>query len=582
MAFNVKKYLEGYKHKLKDESIALYGAMKIHIDGEYPFELIDKRRPSEPEHIKAYRKIIFQHVAEPTVNKVIVSLGRIRKSHDYDIKFVAEKQPARIREGEGLQDYLTKKFPYFGSLTNWTFTVLLKQLCMDANAICIVMPSEKEWQFNTDTYIKPYPYIFNSDQVEDFVEGEFVVVKSSDTSTYKLGDVTYRDGTVYYYADRNVIERWEKRDNGKVELVGEYKHNSGKLPAWKIGGLVKKAQDADFLMESRLKKMLPGLNEACREYSDLQAGVVQHLYLESWEIAGTQCPACKGIGMIDTEEGAIKCKNRKCKDGLLMNSPYETTKIKPGKVGEHPTPIPPKGIIEKNPEIIKVQDARVDAHCYKALAAVNMEFLAETPLNQSGRAKEVDRDEVNNFITSNAEDIVRNMDNVVLHTTDQRYSVIVPNPKERMEMMPTIPVPEKFDVISSNLLIEGIKQMREGKINPLLIIEAEKVFAGKEFNSDPKVRSRLELILSLDPLAGRTEDDKMMMVTNGGVTKEKYILSCNIIDFVGRALQENPNFEKAPRKLQLEILNKYAKEVAAELSAMAEVTKIEEEEVPPK
>src|SRR5688572_19416627 len=127
MAFNADKYLNGYVHKLKTEAVRLYAELKVHIDGEYPKKLIDERRPSEPLHIKEYRKTIFQHVGKQTINKVIVSLGRIRKSHDYDIKFVAENQPARIRKGEGLPIYLTTKLPFFGSLTNWAFSVCLKQ-----------------------------------------------------------------------------------------------------------------------------------------------------------------------------------------------------------------------------------------------------------------------------------------------------------------------------------------------------------------------------------------------------------------------------------------------------------------------
>lgn len=570
MAFDANKYQNGYRHKLKTETEKLYAELKVHIDGEYPVKLIDERRPSEPVHIKTYRKLIFQHIGNPTINKALESVGRIRKSHDYDIKFIDENQPARIRKGEGLKEYTFKKFPFFDSLTNWAFSVCLKQQAVDANALCLVMPLEKEWEFKAGQYIKPYPYIYNSDQVMDFVPGEYMVVRSTDTSKYFMGNIEYRDGEVYYYADKMIIQRWEKKDNGKFDMTGQFIHGKNKLPSWKIGGVVKKTYDGDFLMSSRFAPMLPYLNEAVREYSDLQAGVVQHLFLESWALSTQTCGACKGVGREMVDDNWIKCRNQNCSAGLIIPSPYETMTIGKGKDGAFPEP-PFKGYVDKDPKIIEIQDERIDRHKFNALAAINMEFLAQTPLNQSGTAKEVDRDEVNNFVYGNAEDLVRNMDNVMFWVNEMRYSVIVPDDEERLNMLPTIPVPQKFDILSSNILIEGIGKMRESKINPILINEAEKVFAGKEFNSDPEVRSKLELILSLDPLSGRSEDDKMMMKNNGGITPEKYIISSNIIEFVTRAMEEHNNFTVIDRKKQMEIITKYAAEIEKSLSSLEQV-----------
>jgi len=572
MAFDIKKYTEsGFKHKLHGDTVKMYAELKVHLDGEYPRELIEERRPSEPLHVKDYRKLIFQHIGKPTINKVITSLNRIRKSKDYAINFAADSQPAVILKGETLQDYFDKGFPFFTSITNWSFTVLLKQMGVDANALCVVMPSDKSWEFAAGQYIKPYPFIFNSDKIIDYVQDEYAVIKSTDTSTFRMGEYTYHNGEVYYYIDRDVTQRWEKKDDGKFRLMGEFINGYGKLPAWKIGGVVKKTQDADFLLESRLAPMLPYLNEAVREYSDLQAGVVTHLFLEGWEITSVQCPACKGVGKVDTKEGTIKCKNAKCKDGFLMPSPYETTKVKPGKVGDNPVPVPPKGIVAKDVEIIKVQDTRIQNHKYEALASVNMEFLAKVQLAQSGIAKEVDRDETNNYVQSWHEDMVRNQDNIAFHTTEQRYRTVVPNPEKRREMLPVIPVCEKFDVISSSILVDNIGKMRTNKVNPLLINEAEKAFASKEFNAEPEVRARLEMILSLDPLSGLSEDDKMVRLSNRGITQQTYVISSNIMQFVDRAIKENTNFEKLPHAEKIKIITKFADQVIKETSAAAEV-----------
>jgi hypothetical protein len=108
------------------------------------------------------------------------------------------------------------------------------------------------------------------------------------------------------------------------------------------------------------------------------------------------------------------------------------------KLENYQIPEIPVGYVPKDTEIVKVQDARVKAHLYGALAAVNMEFLAEVPLSESGVAKEVDRDELNNFVNSVAEDVVRMMDNIYRWICDMRYSVVIPDAERRAELLPTV------------------------------------------------------------------------------------------------------------------------------------------------
>jgi len=134
-----------------------------------------------------------------------------------------------------------------------------------------------------------------------------------------------------------------------------------------------------------------------------------------------------------------------------------------------------------------------------------------------------------------------------------------------------IPVCEKFDVISSSILVDNIGKMRTNKVNPLLINEAEKAFASKEFNAEPEVRARLEMILSLDPLSGLSEDDKMVRLSNRGITQQTYVISSNIMQFVDRAIKENTNFEKLPHAEKIKIITKFADQVIKETSAAAEV-----------
>ena len=76
------------------------------------------------------------------------------------------------------------------------------------------------------------------------------------------------------------------------------------------------------------------------------------------------------------------------------------------------------------------------------------------------------------------------------------------------------------------------------------------------------------MCFELDPLYGVTEDEKMTRKSNGGVTDTDYIISCNILQFVQRAMAEDADFYR--RKLS---------EKQAKIKAFAEEKKKEIETV---
>ena len=54
------------------------------------------------------------------------------------------------------------------------------------------------------------------------------------------------------------------------------------------------------------------------------------------------------------------------------------------------------GYIQKQTEIAELQDKRINEMRYRALAAINMQFLEQLPVAQSGVSKAYDREETNN------------------------------------------------------------------------------------------------------------------------------------------------------------------------------------------
>ncbi|MBK7882493.1 MAG: zinc finger-like domain-containing protein [Chitinophagaceae bacterium] len=561
-----------YFHKAYNETVELAAKIKVHSDGECPEDLIDERRPSESMAVKDYRKKIWEPITKPVFSKINTSLNKIRRSSDWSIKYEPSKANERVPAGETLSDYCENNFPFFTSLTNWAFGVLLKNYLVDANTLVCVYPIQEEVAANE--FLKPFPFIFNSDNVIEYIEGDYAVVKSTDKVMYTENNVQ-KWGDCYYILTTASVQRWEQyTSENDYKLAWEYPHALGVLPVVKAKRLVQKSFGWQFYFESRLNAIIPRLNEALREYSDLQAEVVQHIFSEKWEFISHECNECKGTGVVKGTGFAgkeIACHT--CEgSGNKKRGPYSTLELKPPMAGEAIMPTPPIGYVQKQIDIVKIQDERIDKHIYQALASINMEFLVNTPMAQSGVAKEVDRDELNNFVSSIAEDIVAILDSIYYFINEYRYKILISNQDERINMLPSIAVPEKFDILSTNYLETELQNAKNNKVNPVIVNALEIEYANKKFNNDSSIRDKVALILQLDPLAGISEDDKMVRFNNNWITKENAIISANIQEFVSRAIEEKGQaFFDMDLKDKKKMILEYAKQQIKDSSSSAEI-----------
>lgn len=553
---DISQYHNGSKrHQFYSETVRQFNDIKTHALGEFPKELISERRPGETDTIKRYREKIYIPKTQASVTKIFNSLQKIRKSQDYVMTFDETIVPPMVIAEERPSYYLTDEFPKYTSLDNWFWSVAFNQYLMDANAVVMVVPINIDRQPNE--YFKPYPMLFNSPQVLDYVYGEYAVLQSLEKSTYKSGNRNY-PGAVYYSVDKESIVKYEQVNARGDFKATEFIHGLGYCPVTKTYGMILQDGVSDALYTSRIHSIVPSLNEAAREWSDLQAEVVQHIHSTMWAIQGKECHSCHGTGM-QPKPGSSPVMCNDCNGkGFFPFNPYEHITVKQASLGESSTPIPPAGYLTKPIDIAKLQDQRVHDHIYHALSSINMEFLAAVPLSQSGTAKEVDRAELNNFVYSIAEDCVRIMDDIAEMIIDYRYGGIVPNSEEREKLRPMISVPEKYDIIPESYLVDEISKLRNSKVSPLIINAAELEYAAKKFNTNRKIKEKLQDIYELDPLAGMTVEEIMVAVSNGVINKKTYIIHSNIREFVDMAHEANPEFYQLTMTEKKAVINAMA------------------------
>ena len=386
--------LHNQRHANFHQTVDMAKKLLIHSDGLYPGELIDERRPSESPETKDYRKKIYKPITKSPVSKIITSIGKIRRSPDWLIRYDKSKVPAAIHALETMEMYCEHNYPLYASVTNWVFSELLRRYLTDANTIVAVIP--KTTITNESEYMQPVAMVFDSTKVLDYEPGNYAILLSSEQMKYAIPNTVnqYDYGKVIYVLTETLVTRYEQSLN--TRLYGEawsVEHGFGSLPAFKVGGQLLEYKNNDMIYESRIAGILPYLDEAVREYSDLQAEILQHIHSEKYIYVNRECTECNGAGNVlspspDNDATPTRKECPKChgSGSVRTVTPYGIHEITPQKVGEQSMPTPPIGYIQKQTEIARLQDERVNKHIYNALASINMEFLMSTPLSQSGIA----------------------------------------------------------------------------------------------------------------------------------------------------------------------------------------------------
>lgn len=553
------KFLEPYivsnvRHQYYADSVDMADALQIHSDGKYPEHLIETRRPGETKEIQEYRKKTFEPITKPVFSKVYNTLMKIRKSGDWLIQFPKEYS-ARIAQDESPEAYLMRNFPKHGSITNWMFAIAFKKYLTDANSCVFTYPLSLEVEGSE--YLKPYPRIFDAAQVLDYRAERYFVLLDEEPIHYENDGNYYTDGGRYWVIQPDTIQAFDVyRVGGAIREVLNIENPLGYMPVRFMYGVNVAMSSYTMLNESRLNSIVPKLNIALRESSDLDAEIVQHIHSTMWSLQPQQCQTCRGIGTVPRENSApISCPGCGGK-GLLPLNPYEHLVIAPPRPGEPQIPTPPMGYVEKDTGIARLQDERIKQHIYDALSSINMEYLAEVPMSQSGVSKQVDREELNSFVHSIAEDVVRIMDQVAYDCCAWRYMGLT---YDIQSLLPFINVPDRFDMLNGNVLIDELTRLSQANVDPAIINAAQMELVGKKFH-DEMARDAVILQLKLDPFAGVSVDELASAKTFDAISQTDFVIHSNISKFIHRALQEIPEFAKYTYMEQMSVLSGYAAE----------------------
>mgnify|MGYP006266343943 CR=1 FL=1 len=544
---------------IKKEAVELYEALEVHANGEVPKKIIDTRRPNEPDEIKKYRYDIYAPKTEHPISKVITSLTKIRRSPDYKVDYSKSENPTYL--DNTLQKYLEETYPVYDNIDAWLFDEALQNALIDANAVVIMLP--QSYEILQNELVNPIPYICNVDDVLYYKENDFVIA-CSDREINVEYDGFKQSYEIHIVSTQNEIVEYYKTHDNKIIELNRFTHNLGELQAFRFRGLFYDNEDGEIIWKSPIQSMVVHLNEAAREYSDLQAEKVLHIHSEKWTINTNTCNKCNGTGKVKSPgfvsnyQSCGSCKG----SGYETVSPFKNHQINVdlAKPNQQIPPIPPAGYIQKDTQITKMLEDSVNMHLYMALESVNMQFLYNVPLNQSGISKAWDRDETDNFAYKVASILKYIRENVAYYTCEMRYYFSIPNKEQRMAMLPKISIPQKYDLVNNQILIDEYKTAKDAKLSPIILANMEIEIALKRFSHDTDVSTYTTLVYKLDPLYTITEDEKIMRLQNKGITETDYVISSNIQKYVRKAIYEDANFPNLDYAEQVKVMEQMANE----------------------
>jgi hypothetical protein len=544
------------KDTLFDLRVSYSDAIRLHSVGDLRLvqKLLQERYPGEPEEIRQYKLKNWKPITKTFFYKIVNTIAKFQKAEDFNI----------IYENNAVRDYCEQEIKNYGSVYNWFFTLCLPALLQEPNGVILISPplsleeKEKNEKDSSEKRYFPELFVFSAQHVI-FKNEEFVLIRNP------------KNNLLYYYIDKEAItlieieteqEGYYKRKVKKINYTLLYEHNFNLLPVISLGGIPSSIENPD-IYESLINGVTPFWEQALVEFSELTAGIKQHVFPDKWRYLMGSCNECGGTGKLTITRGGSKITDTcyRCKgSGDPPTGMFAEILIRQPTGLEEKPPIPPVGYVKKDFDAIEFLERRYKSLIYEGLRAINMEFLTDTPLNQSGRAKEMDRMETNAFLSTVARHSIENI-------LQPCYAIIAmwlfPDTDKKTainNLAPKITTPVQFDYVISDA-DANLKNAKDSGIKGAVYAELEKRYINSKFENFIYEKTYLLLVNELDPLRGYSVDEKIELYNNGCITQLDLVCSVNLPNIIRKALETTYGYSFAKKKYseQIEFIYSEAK-----------------------
>jgi hypothetical protein len=541
------------RHDYYKETKEAAQTMGVHVEGKTPKKLLEQKRPNEPEEVRKYRLETWKPVTKSLSDKVINTLNRVFNERYFKLKF--PEKPGLIPTGEDLPEFLLEDYGIYQSVWKFIKETLLKITLSDPNALCFIRPVNYD---TDDKFYKPLPIIYRSERLVDFKDGEYYTLfwPGDNKKPSKIMIITTESIRVY------------KKKGNTLNLVFEDIHELGITPAFRLGGQIE-GEDYPYYFTSFISGASSHWDKVVTMVSDADGSIVNHLFPEKYEWQET-CPNCDGSGKVEVNLGIRSEKQdvQQCRtcDGagwVTNRSPYGIMTIKRDAINpELPSPIPPAGYITKDIAPLVELKKQIDDEIFKGYSAINMEILHKVGENQSGKAKTIDRQDLDSFLKRISDHVFDYQLNHIIEITAYWRLKFPLNDKglEKYLAEVSISKPVEFNVMTIDTIIEEINQASSSNVSTNYYRHLEQELINIKFSNNEYERKVNLAKLKLKPYPGKSQDALLSANAINAVTEIDLIRNENIDLLVDIAIAEDESFIDKSFMEQLVIINEMIEE----------------------
>jgi len=498
-------------------------SMAVHVEGRYPQELIEMKRPNEPASTQQYRKDNYSPITVSVMEEAMSGLYRIFNPDNFEVK--VSKDLGEYVDGNNFAgtDFLS-----------WAQYDMLPRMVIDPNAWVVVLPAGEVLEQTTGR-LDPKIEIIESSKI--WAHGaDYLMWLSDEVVVYQDANNRNQTGRVFFMLTDEAFRRYEQvssKDTDKYNVVFEFEHRTGSLPALPLGG-IPHTTDGPAYFESWFRGAVPFGNECLKQYSDYNAIL-------------TMC------GFPVREVRAVECNAQGCQDGYT----YAEDKTKracqrcggSGRVpelspfGEYVQPIrgisddgpaQPPVIFHSNPTAPLEYAERSWSNMYTRMRqALHLEYVNES---QSGVAKMIDREPAYAQL---------------LRISNHVWETLIFSLLEKMERMRNwqAPVevvvvkPTEFSLRTESDLVNELSQLRSSGAPNDLIIEVLRELIRKRYAGNDVLIAKHDFLIQTDPLYDSSDQTKAFYFNTGMVTAEvlRYNLwAGSVLDRIIAQTKANP------------------------------------------
>ena len=546
------------RHAAYDIVTAEAEGMAVHTKKLYPKNILERYRPHEPPEVREYRLSIWKPVTNSLSEKIINAVNKTLNPRYFSVQFPSEPISGFRDEKEQLGYYFNNDYGHYGSVWTWLKETFISSNFTDPNALVVIKPEPTEE--DTEIY-KPLPCIYDSKTVLDYKQDEYYLIFD--------GSFRKREGYVIWLDREGIYEYYLK--SGELTQIKELIHEFGQVPAFFSGGKVE-TKGLLAYYESFIQGVRPHWDKVVELASDIQGQIVNHLYLERWEIQ-QDCDndGCEG-GYIDASkygdynkrfdpgiaipgEGyRVPCHKCQGTGKITNRGPFNVLTMSTDALNpDQPLPAQPAGYIDKNLDPLKEAREIVKEEAENGFKAVNLEVLTKVGENQSGVAKAMDRTDADAFmlrVSSHYFDYV--LPNVFYYSALWMYSA-QRSISEIESYVSEIKIskPKEFNILTVGNLLEELATIKEVGASSSVIKALEDEIVKTRFSNNPQ-QEKLNLLLNeLRPFRF-TADELMTRNALGAIRKEDLILETNLDSLVAQAISEDDSFLDKSKPEQLE------------------------------